>query len=113
MMLLDQSAYETPLQTLARDFRRLGTRWGGVHQIAEVPVFVNSAASRLVQMADHVAYATFRRYHAKDAQYFDIICPKFDSVDNVVHGLSHKNLEIHNCMCPACLSRRVSAGGTR
>lgn len=111
MMILDQSSYETPLQKLSRDFRKLGTRWGGIHNIADVPMFVNSKASRIVQMADHVAYATFRRYNAGDAQYFDIISNKFFTADNVVHGLSHKQTANPNCMCPACLSRRMANSG--
>ena len=110
MMLLDQTVHETPLQELARDFRKMGTRWGNIQNIADVPVFVNSKASRLVQVADHVAYATFRRFNAGDAQYFDIIASRFFTADNVVHGLSHKVADHGNCMCPACLSRRLSSG---
>jgi hypothetical protein len=106
MMILDQSSYETSLQNLARDFRKLGTRWGGIHNLADVPLFVSSSASRIVQLADHVAYATFRRYNAGDAQYFDIVSSKFYAAENVVHGLSHKQTVDHSCMCPACLSRR-------
>jgi hypothetical protein len=110
MMLLDQTVHETPLQELARDFRKMGTRWGNIQNIADVPMFVNSKASRLVQLADHVAYATFRRFNAGDAQYFDIIASRFFTADNVVHGLSHKLADHSNCMCPACLSRRLSSG---
>lgn len=109
MMLLDQSSYETSLQKLAKDFRQLGTRWGGVHNLADVPMFVSSSASRIIQLADHVAYATFRRYQAHDLQYFEIIANKFHAVDNVIHGLSHKQNVDRNCMCPACLTRRMSS----
>jgi hypothetical protein len=92
---------------MARDFRILGTKWGGIHHLADTPFFVNSTASRVVQMADHIAYAVFRRYYAGDIQYFDIIAGKFDTADNVLHGLSHKQLIDPNCMCPACMSRRL------
>ena len=90
MMILDHSSYETPIQNLSRDFRKLGTRWGTIRNIADVPMFVNSKASRMVQIADHLAYATFRRYNAGDTQYFDIVAQKFFTADNVIHGLSHK-----------------------
>ena len=59
------------------------------------PFFVDSRASRLVQIADHVAYSVFRRYNSGDAHYFDIIAHRFDTVDNVIHGLVHKHAERH------------------
>lgn len=110
LLILDDSSHETSLQNMARDFRTLGTRWGVVRNLADTPFFVDSRASRLVQMADHVAYATFRRYQAGDTQYFDIIAQKFHSEDGVIHGLAHKEIGKPNCMCIACLSRRFSGG---
>jgi hypothetical protein len=73
MIVLDETTRETSLQKLSSEFRKVGTRWGVLKNIADTPFFVDSRASRLVQIADHVAYAVFRRYNAGDAQYFDII----------------------------------------
>jgi hypothetical protein len=109
LLILDESAHETSLQTMARDFRVLGTRWGVLHNLAETPLFVDSRASRLVQLADHIAYAVFRRYNAHDAQYFDIIASQFDARDGVLHGLAHKLVADAPCMCLACSTRRASA----
>lgn len=113
LIILDRSTRETPLQRLSRDFRTIGTRWGGrISNLADTPFFVDSQASRLVQIADHVAYAVFRRYHASDAQYFDLIASRFDSAENVVHGLAHLvGSSGSQCMCPACLSRRLARSG--
>lgn len=108
LLILDKSTYETTLQRLARDFQTIGTQWGVIRNLADTPFFVDSHASRLVQLADHVAYSIFRRYNARDTQYFDIFASKFDSADGVVHGLAHKQTIDQNGMCPACLSRRVS-----
>jgi len=83
---------------------------GALKNIADTPFFVDSRASRLVQIADHVAYAVFRRYNAGDARYFDIIGHRFDADDNVIHGLAHKHVERYACTCPACLSRRLAGG---
>ncbi|MGR3983905.1 MAG: DUF3800 domain-containing protein [Gammaproteobacteria bacterium] len=105
LLILDKSADETTLQNMARDFRILGTQWGGIHNLAETPLFIDSRASRAVQLADHVAYAVFRRYNARDTNYFDIIASRFDQADGVLHGLSHKQKIEPNCMCPACMSR--------
>lgn len=104
LLILDESAYETTLQNMARDFRRLGTKWGAIHNLADTPLFVDSRASRVVQLADHVAYAVFRQYNAEDIGYSNVIASKFDSVEGVVHGLSHKTAN-RNCMCMSCLSR--------
>jgi hypothetical protein len=108
ILILDESSQETTLQRMSREFRTLGTRWGVVHNLAETPLFVDSRASRLVQLADHVAYAVFRRYNASDANYFDIIASKFDSSEGVIHGLAHKQTIDPLCMCLACITRRMS-----
>jgi len=107
LLILDKSTRETSLQRLTREFRNLGTKWGAIHNLADIPFFVDSSASRLVQCADVIAYAVFRRYNSGDAQYFDIIASKFDTADGVLHGLAHKVADNANCMCPACLSRRL------
>ena len=106
LLILDQSTYETTLQTMARNFRTLGTRWGVIQNLADTPLFVDSRASRVIQLADHVAHAVFRRYQSGDTQYLDIIASKFDAHEGIVHGLVHKQLANLNCMCIACLSRR-------
>lgn len=108
LLILDESAQETTLQRMARDFRTIGTQWGTIRNIAETPLFVDSQASRLVQLADHVAYAVFRRYNALDTRYFDPIASRFHAVDGVVHGLAHKQTVDMNCMCIACATRTQS-----
>ena len=106
LLIVDRSARETSLQKMALNFRVLGTKWGVICNLADTPFFVDSTASRVVQLADHIAYAVFRRYNAGDSQYFDIIADKFDSADGIMHGLAHKQSVNPSCMCPACMSRR-------
>jgi hypothetical protein len=107
MIILDETAHETSLQKLARNFRILGTKWGTIRNLADAPFFIDSKLSRLVQMADHVAYSVFRRYNASDTSYFDIIASRFDAEDGKLHGLIHLQTKDALCMCPACLSRRM------
>lgn len=108
MVILDKSSYETGLQQLARNIRSQGNRWGyNLRNICEVPLFADSRASRLLQLADHIAYSVFRYYNAKDNNYFECIANRFDTVDGVVHGLSHQQPTNPQCMCPACLTRRI------
>ena len=108
MIIFDQNDYQEKLQKQALLFRRQGTQWGHLKDIIEVPFFVDSKASRLIQMADHVAYAVFRYYNASDMTYFNQIDNKFDAQDGVIHGLAHKQTQKPNCMCPACITRRLA-----
>jgi hypothetical protein len=108
IIVLDESSYEKSLQKIGNDLRCSGTRWGNeIRDLAEVPLFANSKTSRLIQIADHIAYAVFRRYEASDTQYLDIILPKFDNQQGVLHGLVHKTTA-KGCLCPACMSRQKS-----
>jgi len=108
LIILDESSYETSLQRLARGFRSLGTRWGVLKNLADTPLFVDSKASRAVQLADHVAYAVYRRYEQGDASFFDIIASRFDEKDGRIHGLVHKQSVDPRCMCVACATRRAA-----
>ena len=87
LLLFDKAVVERRLQTLATDFRTVGHRWGVLRNLAEVPVFVDSKASRLIQLADLVAYAIFRRYQSGDETFFDLIRNRFDQEGGVKHGL--------------------------
>jgi len=57
-----------------------------VRNLSEVPMFNDSRASRLVQLADLVAYSVYRHHKHGDGQFFDIISDRFDKHDGVVHG---------------------------
>lgn len=106
LVIADKSTYETSLQKLSVQFRRAGHAFGQLHNISEVPLFVDSKATRLIQYADLVAH-TFRRYiELGDASRFDIIRHAFDHSGGVVHGLYHKIRTDEKCGCYAC-SRRI------
>ena len=107
LVILDNSTHETTLQQMAVDFRTLGTQWGVIQTLADTPLFVDSLASRVIQLADHVAYTVFRRYESGDTQYLDLIATKFDAEDGIIHGLAHKEHGNPNCTCIACLTRRT------
>lgn len=109
LIIFDESAHETAIQGLARGFRAIGTRWGVIRNLADVPLFVNSKSSRLIQLADHVAYSVFRYYEHSDMTYINPILSKFHAqTGGKIHGLVHKQSTNPNCMCHACLSRRIT-----
>lgn len=91
IMVFDKSTTEQRIQTLARDFKYTGHSWGTTQSYAEVPLFLDSKASRLIQLADLVAYALFRNYEHGDSSFYDVIKDSFDAEGGVKHGLYVKN----------------------
>jgi len=106
LIILDKSAYETSLQGLARNFRTIGHKWGKLYNLTDVPLFVDSKATRMIQYADMVAYAVRRYYENGDAAFFDLISSRFDSEGGVTHGLVHFVPNGASCACHACRQRR-------
>jgi hypothetical protein len=105
---MDKSKHERPLQSLAKNFRNNGATWGHFRYLAEVPVFIDSEASRIMQLADLVAWATRRKYEHSDGRFFDPLIPRFDSDGGVIHGLYHaRGWMGEACFCPACHSRQI------
>ena len=87
IIIFDKSTYESSIQSLAADFRTIGHQWGLIRNFAEVPLFIDSKASRLTQLADLIAYATFRHFEKSDSSFFTLIDKRFDSEAGIVHGL--------------------------
>lgn len=87
MILFDKSSTELRIQAMAREFKQTGHAWGRTRTYAEVPVFLDSKASRLIQLADLVAFALFRFYEHSDNSFYDVVKYCFDSEGGVEHGL--------------------------
>lgn len=106
LIIMDEYKDEEPLQKLARGFRTTGGRWGQFRCLAEVPLFADSKSTRLLQLADLVAWSTFRRFEYSDGRFFDPLVQRFDADDGVIHGLFHaKGSKTELCYCPACVTR--------
>jgi len=106
IIIVDDTSYETGMQKLAAEIRQTGNRKGLQNRaIIEIPLFVDSRVSRLVQLADHIAYAVFRRYNSGDLNYFNEIQDRFVIKNGIVTSLVHRSVTGKNCLCPACLSR--------
>lgn len=95
LIVFDKTSYETSLQGLATAFRTVGHRFGKVRNLSEVPLFLDSRASRLVQLADLVAYALFRYLEHADQRFFPLIEHRFDTEGGVRHGLHVRTRQVH------------------
>lgn len=108
LIVMDETKHEKPLQALARNFRSHGGKWGFFRHLTEVPLFVDSKATRLIQLADLVAWSTWRKFEHKDGKFFDSLIPRFDAEGGVIHGLYHaRGISASECYCPACASRKA------
>ncbi|EPY02000.1 DUF3800 domain-containing protein [Magnetospirillum fulvum] len=87
LMILDKSTREAAIQNLAIDFKNNGHSFGKLRNMAEVPVFLDSRNSRLVQLADLIAYAIFQKFERDQSFLFDIFASRFDSSGGIIHGL--------------------------
>lgn len=87
MYIFDKTAYEEKLQALSTVFKHRGHALGKLRNFAEVPLFLDSKASRLIQMADLIAYWIFRYYQSGDDRGYRLIAPHFHRVRGVQHGL--------------------------
>lgn len=106
IIILDKATQETELQSLASELKITGNRWGNViRNLVDVPFFVDSRATRLVQYADLVSYALWRKFEKNDDEFFNAISSFFDSADGNVHGLHHYRSATYVCDCPGCISR--------
>jgi hypothetical protein len=82
IIIFDKATYETEIQALASDFRSVGHSCGVVTNLSEVPLFLDSRASRLLQLADLVSFAIYRMYEADDTRFSDIILDRFTGIKN-------------------------------
>ena len=104
LIVLDKSTRETRLQSLATEFKTEGHRWGFTRNLADVPLFVDSKATRLIQYADLVSYALWRKFEKQDNEFFNAVSDAFDREGSVVHGLHHYKNRSELCDCPGCMT---------
>lgn len=90
LVIFDKTSKEGPIQALARDFKVTGHDWGQLRNMAEVPAFIDSRATRLLQLADLVAYALYRNHEKGDTQFSAIIDNRFDAYGGIRHGLHER-----------------------
>ena len=105
LVVLAESGYQKTLALLARHIQQSGTRWGQLHNVTDVPYFAPAQDTRMLQLADFISNAVYGRYHAGITRDFDRIAGKFDTDNNVIHGLAHLTLNA-SCSCVACFSRK-------
>jgi hypothetical protein len=106
LVVADNSSYEHVLQTLMPRWKA-GDRVRPLHSLIEVPLYVDSTASRLVQVADFVAWAMFQYYENGHGEHLQRLHGRIDAASGIQHGLVHLRRAYQSCACVPCSSRRL------
>jgi hypothetical protein len=105
LLIIDQNR-ENEYRQLISEFRQSGTKYGYLGNVVDIPYFARCHETRMLQLADFVANATFRYYEKQVTTDLEKIFDKFDRQykDGPHVGIKHftKNL---NCPCKACSER--------
>ncbi len=107
---------ERDIQSWVAQWRETAERIGQLQNLADVPLFGDSRATRLLQMADLVSYAVFRNYNTQSSSdiEFNKIWPAFHTEGTTTHGCVHftPSFGQGSCPCVPC-TQRLLAESTR
>lgn len=85
---------------LMKRFHQRGTLWTDIKHIIETPLFVDSALTSMIQIADLVAYSLRRYLENDETTLFDLIFERADKRNGVVVGVRH--FTSNQCQCKIC-----------
>ena len=88
LVIFDKTSYEYKLQALSHIMKHKGHATGKLRNFAEVPLFLDSKASRLIQMADMIAYAMFRHFESSDSKLYKMVEPHFYRYNGINCGIT-------------------------
>jgi hypothetical protein len=108
LLIFSEGRFHQRARLWVGGFRELGTRWGAIRNLSDIPYFASAGDTRLLQVADFVAHAVWLLYEKRDPSLAKGILTRFDQKDGVLHGLAHvRSGSGGTCDCPACSSRRT------
>lgn len=100
---------ERDIQTWTSEWRVAAGKVGRIMNLADVPLFADSRATRLLQVADLVSYSLYRRYRpgASPEPNFSTIWPRFHAEKGITHGCVHYSPSFGQgaCECEPCEAR--------
>jgi hypothetical protein len=104
LLVFAEGRFDKRAKIWVREFRQLGTRWGVLRNLSDIPYFASVKETRLLQLADFVAHSVFLLYERRDPTFIAKFIHRFDQRDGTIHGLRHFRTEtaVGLCECPAC-----------
>ena len=106
LLIFSEGRFDKRAKVWVRRFRELGTRWGTLKNLSDIPYFASARDTRLLQVADFVASGVFQLYERRHARLVGQLLHRFAERDGILHGLVHHTEQNRTCECPACSSRR-------
>jgi hypothetical protein len=107
LLVFAEGRFHQRARLWVKGFRNLGTRWGVLVNLADIPYFASAAETRLLQIADFVAHAVYLLYERRDPSLFRSMIGRFEQKEGIIHGLVHIARPGSTCDCPYCASRRT------
>ena len=109
LLIFSEGRFHKRARVWVTGFRELGTRWGALKNLSDIPYFASMRDTRLLQVADFIAYAVFQLYERKDPSLIRPILHRFNEQNGTLHGLIHYRVDPRtiSCDCPACSSRNT------
>lgn len=106
LLVFAEGRFDKRAKVWVRRFRELGTQWGILRNLCDIPYFASTKETRLLQVGDLVAHAVYLLYERRDPALISAFLNRFDRQNGVLHGLVHvRQPGAGVCDCPACYSR--------
>ena len=106
LLIFSEGRFDKRAKVWVKGFRELGTRWGVLRNLSDIPYFASVKDTRLLQVADFVAHAVFLSYDRRDPSLVRRLLHRFDQKDGILHGLAHyRSDRTKPCDCPSSLTR--------
>jgi hypothetical protein len=106
LIIFSEGRFEKRARLWVQGFRELGTRWGFLRNLSDIPYFAAMRETRLLQLADFVSHSLFLLYERRDPQLIIPFILRFHQKDGILHGIVHcRSDRTGICECPACTSR--------
>lgn len=103
---------ERDIQSWTAAWRTTAERIGQLKFLADVPLFGDSRATRLLQAADLISYGVFRRYNraSPNDDYFETMWSGFHALGDLVHGAIQYTPDYGQgtCDCRPCVQRLLA-----
>ena len=106
LLIFSEGRFTKRAKVWVRGFKELGTRWGILRNLTDIPYFASTRETRLLQLADFVSHAVFQLYERRDPTFVAPFLHRFTRQEGILHGLVHYRTDLRStCDCPACYSR--------
>ena len=104
LVVFAEGRFDKRAKVWVNEFRQLGTRWGVLKNLSDIPYFASVKETRLLQVADFVAHSVFMLYERRNPSLIQKFIHRFNMRDGTIHGLRHFRPASATgpCDCPAC-----------